>query len=253
MEPTKQNNVNSIILRPTPGSKSDLENVSDIHSWIGDQLTALAEGFGETITDERMEIYARALDDIPQDRLGIAFQRVLRELTFFPKVAELRTLAVPSSEDQKKIEANAAWDYVNEYLRKWGVDLLPLYSSGKITTPPPLDAKADYALRRIGGLRALNQVDIDKMPFMHRDFCEAYALASVAESMALPLRQQFGGEALQGSVKMLTEAKSMECHTEQSGERKDAPPVQRTDEWYAKRRADLKLQADELLAKRKRQ
>ncbi len=198
-----------------------------------------------------MEIYAGALADVPQDRLDVAFQRALRELTFFPKVAELRHFAALNSEDQKKVEANAAWDYVNEYLRKWGVDLLPDYTGGKVTTPPPLDARTDYALRRIGGLRALNQVDVDKMPYMYRDFCEAYALAPVAELLALPLRQQFGAEKLQGSVKMLTEAKAMEHHTEQSDEWNDTPPVQRSDEWYAKRRAELKRQADELLAKRK--
>jgi hypothetical protein len=210
----------------------------------------LAEAHGETLTEERVEIYARALCDIPQDRLNAAFQRALRERIFFPKVADLRNLAAPDGEDAKKVEANAAWDYVNEYLRKWGVDLLPLYASGKVTIPRPLDARTDYALRRIGGLRALNQVDMDKRPFMYRDFCEAYALAPVAELLALPLQQQFGGEKLLGDVKLLTEAKSMELHAEPTEASKDAAPVQRSDEWYAKRRADLKRQADELLVKR---
>jgi hypothetical protein len=118
------------------------------------------------MTYERMEIYARALEDIPKDRLNLAFLRALQERTFFPKVAELRALALASSDEGKKVEANAAWDYVNQYLRKWGVDLFPLYSNGKVITPPPLDARTDYALRRIGGLRALNQVDVDKVPFM---------------------------------------------------------------------------------------
>jgi hypothetical protein len=199
-----------------------------------------------------VEIYARALVDVPRDRLNVAFQRALRELTFFPKVAELRNLAVSSSDDEKNVEANAAWDYVNEYLRKWGVDLLPLYSGGKVVTPPPLNARTDYALRGIGGLRALNQVDINKLPFIRRDFCEAYALAPVAELMALPLQQQFGEDKLQGNVKQLTEAKSMEHHTEQPELQKDAPPVERSGEWYAERRAELKRQADELLAKRDR-
>jgi hypothetical protein len=236
---------------PAPSNES--ESASQVLNWIIDQLTMLAEAFGDSVTEERMVIYARDLVDIPQDRLDIAFQRARRERTFFPKIAELRALASSRSQDENKVEANAAWDYVNEYLRKWGVDHLPLYSGSKVITPPPLDARTDYALRRIGGFRALNQVEVDKMPFMHRDFCEAYALAPVAELMALPLRQQFGGEKLQGSVKMLTEAKSMECHTKQSEEWKDALPVQRTDAWYAERRADLKRQADELLAKRKGQ
>lgn len=212
----------------------------------------LAEAFGEPLTEERIEIYARALADLSKDRLNIAFQRALRERSFFPKVAELRSLAASTAEDQKKIEANAAWDYVNEYLRKWGVDLLPLYSNGKVTTAPQLDARTDYALRRIGGFQALNQVDVDKMPFMYRDFCEAYALAPVADLLALPLRQQFGGEKLMGSVKLLTEAKRMEHNTARSEVSTEASSAQRSDAWYAKRRAELKRQADEL-AKRGKQ
>ncbi len=212
----------------------------------------LAEAFGESLTEERMEIYARDLADIPLDRLGIAFQRARRERTFFPKVAELRNLAASSSEDEKKVEANAAWEYVNEYLRKWGVDLLPLFSrGGKVTAAPPLDARIDFALRRIGGLRALNQVDADKMPFMYRDFCEAYAFAPVAELMALPLQQQFGKDKLLGSVKQLTEATSIEGHTTEPAAGRGVPPAQRGDGRFAERRAELKRQAGELLAKRK--
>src|SRR5260370_15280773 len=252
MESTKPNEKSSIILKSTPGSSSDSGSASKILSWIYDQLTTLAVAFREQLIEERVEIYARALTDIPQDRLNVAFQRALRELTFFPKVAELRSLAVSSSDDEKNVEANAAWDYVNDYLRKWGVDLLPLHSGGQVITPPPLDSRTDYALRRIGGLRALNQVDIDKLPFMRRDFCEAYTLAPVAELMALSLPPQFGEDKLQGNIKQLTEAKSMEHRTQQPGLRKDAPPVQRNGEWYAERRAELKRQADELLAKRKR-
>jgi hypothetical protein len=237
----------------------------------------LAEAFGEPLTDERIEIYARSLADIPQDRLNAAFQRALREQTFFPKVAELRALAASKPDDEKKVEANAAWDYVNEYLRKWGVDRLPLFSGGgKVTTPPPLDARSDYALRRIGGLRALNQVDIDKRPFMYRDFCEAYTLAPVAELMALPLQQQFGDYKLLGNVKQLTQAKSMkQIEAEQhdmppdhldpfneepasQGQVSPAPPGdnrvadhQFADKQFADRRAELKRQAEELIAQRK--
>jgi len=170
----------------------------------------LAEAFAEPLTKERVLIYADGLQDIPQDRLKVSFQRALRELTWFPKVAELRSLAGMKSDDQRKVEADAAWNHVNEYLRKWGVDLLPLYSGGKKTTPPPLDARSEYALRRIGGLRAINLVDVEKRPFMYRDFCEAYTLAPIAELMAPSLLQQFGDQKLIGKVKELARAKDME-------------------------------------------
>jgi hypothetical protein len=234
-----------------PESSSDSETASRVLNWIIDQLTTLAEAFGEGLTEERMEIYARALADVPQDRLNVAFQRALRERTFFPKVAELRALALASSDEGKKVEANAAWDYVNQYLRKWGVDLLPLYSNGNVMTPPRLDARTDYALRRVGGLRALNQVDVDKVPFMYRDFCEAYALAPVADLLAQPLQQQFGEDKLEGSVKQLTEAKSMNREGEELNSNSKIQPLPRGNEGLVERRARLKWQADQLSAKSK--
>ena len=217
-------------------SSSGSENVSKVFSWIVDQLTMLAEGFGETLTVERTEIYAQALADIPRDRLSVAFRRALRELTYFPKVAELRNFAVSSTKDEKKVEANAAWEYVNEYLRKWGADRLPIYSGGEVTSPPPLDPRSDYALRRVGGLRALNQVDVDKMPFMYRDFCEAYALAPVAEAMALPLQEQFGEARLLGSVKQFLQDKSMDGSDREPVSSENVATAQRSDESLPQRK-----------------
>jgi len=163
----------------------------ELLSWISDQLTMLAEAFAEPLTEERMEIYVRGLADISQDQLRVSFQRVLRQLTFFPKLAELRNFAGASTDNETKVEADAAWSYINDYLRKWGADLLPVRSGGKEVAPPPLDSRIEYALRRIGGLSALNQIDVNRMPFVYRDFCEAYALAPLAEQMAPRLQQQF--------------------------------------------------------------
>ncbi len=153
----------------------------------------LAEAFAEPLTDERMEIYVRGLADISLEQLRVSFQRALRQLTWFPKLAELRNFAGASSEAESKVEADAAWKFVNDYLRRWGVDHLPIYSSGKQITAPPLAPRIEYALRRIGGIRALNQMDLSKQPFMYRDFCEAYNLAPVAEQMAPRLQLQFEG------------------------------------------------------------
>ncbi|MGB9489018.1 MAG: hypothetical protein WCA92_01010 [Terriglobales bacterium] len=169
----------------------------------------LAEAFAEPLTEERMEIYIRRLSDISQERLRLCFQRALNQLTWFPKLAELRSLAGADADSEKKIEADAAWTHVNDYLRKWGVDLLPIYSGGNKTSPPPLDPHIEYALRRIGGLHALNQMDVAKMPFMYRDFCEAYNQAPLAELMAPRLEQQFGNNKLLGTIKDLSKAKSM--------------------------------------------
>lgn len=61
--------------------------------WIVDQLTILAEAFGEALTEQRQEIYCTGLVDIPQSQLETAFRRARYELKWFPKLAELRELA----------------------------------------------------------------------------------------------------------------------------------------------------------------
>jgi hypothetical protein len=223
-----------------------------ILSWISDQLTLLAEGFGEPLTAERVEIYAGGLIDIPQDRLQVAFKRALRELTWFPKLAELRNLAGAKTADQSKVEARAAWDYVNEYLRKWGVDLLPIYSREEKITAPPLDPRIDYALRRIGGLKGLNQVDAESWPFVQRDFCEAYTLAPVAELMAPQLTQQFGDRKLLGNMRQLAEGKTMEQSAAKQEPQGAGSLSSRVADLTPERRAELKRNFDEEFAKRKK-
>ena len=200
-----------------PESSRDSEKDLAVLNWISDQLTALAEGFGESLTEERVEIYVRGLVDIPRDRLQVAFRKALYELKYFPKLAELRNLGGGAVVEQNKVQAEAAWNHVNEYLRKWGVDLIPIYSGGIKTTAPQLDARTDYALRTIGGLHRLNQVDIESWPFMQRDFCEAYARAPVAELMAPELAEQFGEHKLSGNERQLAKAKTMEQRIAKQG------------------------------------
>jgi hypothetical protein len=80
---------------------------------------------------------------------------------------------------------------------------LPIRTGGKSVAPPPLDPRAEYALRRIGGLHSLHQMDVTRMPFMYRDFCEAYTQAPLAEHLAPRLEERFGSRAASGKVKEL--------------------------------------------------
>ena len=65
----------------------------ELIDWINDQLTILAEAFGEKLTEERQDIYCGSLADLTQQPLDIAFRRARCELKWFPKIAELRELA----------------------------------------------------------------------------------------------------------------------------------------------------------------
>jgi hypothetical protein len=191
--------------------------------WIHDQLTILAEAFGEPLTQERAEIYVSGLLDVPQERLKASFRRALRELKFFPKLAELRELSGSSAEEEKRVEAQAAWEYVNEYLRKWGVEKLPVRSGGKWITAPPLEPRLEYAVRQIGGLWRLNQVTDESFHFIFRDFCEAYMLAPVAELIAPHLLEQFDVRALAGQIKKLPLGGSQERLADAEPSRAEAP------------------------------
>jgi hypothetical protein len=218
--------------------------------WIHDQLTILAEAFGEPLTLERAEIYVGGLADIPQERLKAGFRRSLYELKFFPRLAELRDLSGSSAEEEKKVEAQAAWHQVNEYLRKWGVEKLPIRSGGKWITPPPLEPRLEYAIRQIGGLWRLNQVTDETFHFMFRDFCEAYMLAPVAELMAPQLSEQFSVRELAGQVKQFPDARAMEPKI--AGGESDSKPSQPVlEELTAERKEELRQKLSEELAKRK--
>jgi hypothetical protein len=92
-ESARQNSANLITLKSTPGSSNDSGKGLELLDWINDQLTILAEAFGEQVTAERQEIYCAGLADIQQDRLQTAFRRARYELKWFPKLAELRELA----------------------------------------------------------------------------------------------------------------------------------------------------------------
>ena len=164
---------------------------SEILGWLVEQVTILAEAMGESMTPARLKIYAGGLADLNRPQLETAFARALRELKFFPKIAELRELAGAAAKDQHNVEAEAAWKFANDYLRRWGVNLMPFYSGGKRTEAPPLPPQIDYALRRIGGLRGLNQVTEENRPFMLKDFCEAYKLAPIADLLAPQLANKF--------------------------------------------------------------
>jgi hypothetical protein len=188
-------------------SRSD--NQRELQLWVVDQVTILAEAFSEELTGAKLTLYAEDLCDLPAAQLGAAFTRARRELKFFPKIAELRELAGASAKDQRTVEAEAAWHYANEYLRKWGVDRMPLFSQRKTFEAPPLPPRIDYALRRIGGLSGLNQITEQSRPFMYKDFCEAYNQVPIAATLAPELAEKFGENKLLGQVKQLADRKQM--------------------------------------------
>jgi hypothetical protein len=190
-----------------------LKHSMSLSRWIGEQLTILAEAFGEPMTPQRLKIYAEDLVDIGQERLTQGFTHARRECRFFPRIAELRELAGVKAQDQRMVEAEAAWTWANDYLRKWGVDRMCVYSGGKRLEAPAIPPRIEYALRRIGGLWGLNQITAESRPFVQKDFIEAYFQAPMAEAQAPQLDSMFGPEKLLGEVKQLAAGKPIDAPT----------------------------------------
>jgi hypothetical protein len=178
------------------------------------EINLTAQNSKSEVQKELFAEFARVFEHVSPEVIEWAFREWRMKSSYFPGVADIGKLIQErqggiGSDDEKKIEADAAWAYVNDYLRKWGVDLLPIRSGGKEILPPPLDARVEYSLRRIGGLQALNQMDVNRMPFMYRDFCEAYTQAPLAELMARRLEQQFGTNKMLTTVEDLIRLKPM--------------------------------------------
>jgi len=176
---------------------SQTETPLEKELWLVDQLTVLAEAFGECgekVSPQRLQIYAGDLADLDQRQLEIAFKRARTELKFFPKISELRELAgVPKQEQCNEAEAFSAFQSVIRHLERNGID----------AGVQSLSRRAQYAVRHCGGLAAFNNRLVDKsFPFLQRDFCEAYARAPIAEMISTQLSSSLG-------LKQLADRKSM--------------------------------------------
>ena len=170
-------------------------------------------------------MYAQDLSELARPQLEIAFGRARRELKFFPKISELLELAGAKPEDARKVEADAAWNHALNYLRKWGVDRMPVYSGGKRIDAPTLPPRIEFALRRVGGLWGLNQITSESRPFVQKDFTEAYQQAPIAESLAPQLGSMFGDKKLLGQVKQLMSGAKMDATAGTAGRASKLPPL----------------------------
>jgi len=146
--------------------------------WLGEQITILAEIFGEFMTPARLKGYVANLADLPIEQLKTAFRRAAKECKFFPKIAELRELAGADPEEQKEAEAHHAWDVLLNYVDTWiHPDPEGCYGpeQGCRSAPPPtLEQRILDCARRLGGWRRLKTASEDDVPFLKKDFLEEY-------------------------------------------------------------------------------
>ncbi len=100
-------------------------------------LAVLAETFNETVSDLRADGYMMGLNDLTIDQVESAARLALKESKFFPRPAELRELAVGSSDDR----AELSWlELVAEVRRV-----------GSYQLPSRLSAETLYAAEKVWG------------------------------------------------------------------------------------------------------
>jgi predicted nucleotidyltransferase component of viral defense system len=175
---TEQNSVKLQISLPT-------NKPSALLGWLTDQVTILAEAFAEPMTAARLKVYAGDLADLERSQLEVAFYRARRELTFFPKIAELRKLAGAGQEEQQDAEARKAWDLLTRFVTKYvSNDVHGNYGPEHGWYPksfPKLSERILDCVRRTGGWKVYACMDVDDMPFIQKRFFEEYAAWTAVE------------------------------------------------------------------------
>ena len=158
-----------------------------------------------------MEEWAAIAEEVGFETLAAAVRDVMRNDTeWFPSVKAIRERAGLKEAQMVAVEAGEAWDFVQRHLREWGSDGMPQWCRGGVMREPPaLPRRIDYAVRQLGGLWAINQVTNASLPFMRKDFIEAYKMAPVAEQMQPQLRASLQGKKLASDLKQLAPAKAI--------------------------------------------
>ena len=111
-------------------------------------MIGVGEVYGEPVSDARMELYYRALEDLSLDEIRAAANAHVRGSRFFPKPAELREAIDGSAEDR----AELAWTSVVALVRRYGYPGV----DGRGTAPEfPDEATRRAAMELYGGWRSL--------------------------------------------------------------------------------------------------
>lgn len=89
---------------------------NDDRAAFAELLLAIGETYGEPVSEARLEIYFRALSDIPFDAISRAADAHVRGSKFFPRPAELREAFEGNAEDR----AEMAWGALLRLVRCYG-------------------------------------------------------------------------------------------------------------------------------------
>lgn len=132
--------------------------------------------YGQEVSTAQMKIYLLALEgEMNTDELNAACTRALKVCKFFPKPAEILDQITAREKDGNQLEGERAWVALQEFIREWGTDLMPLCSGGRMIGPPPLDDATAYAVRQCGGYSYVSRPPEESAHWVRKNFLEHYS------------------------------------------------------------------------------
>lgn len=206
----------------------------------------------ESEADAHMGEWGVIVDQVGIDALERAVMEVVRnDSDFFPALSKIRHRAGMNADECVQVEGSAAWEFVRKYVRHhWTPDLGACSFLGK--PAPKIPPRTEYALRQIGGLKALFYMEQSAEPFKRRDFLEAYRMAPVEERMRPQLESQFAPKELSAGMKQLMSGKAMNIEPKPAPVPVPAKAVAKmpeaplSAEQWEQRQAELRKQVDQL-------
>jgi hypothetical protein len=147
----------------------------------------MAEVFREPLTAECMAMYVESLADVSDDQIRVSIGRVVRELKWFPKPAEIRELAGANPAKQDDAEARKAWDILIAFIRKYvGNDVYGNYGPEHGWYPtdhPQLSDRILDTVRRTGGWKVYARMTHEDFPFIQKRFMGEFESWSAVEQI----------------------------------------------------------------------
>jgi hypothetical protein len=175
-ESKEQNRSSAILRASSPGETSGSE-------WLLKRMGRTLQFYLMTSLDQAgidhfIDEWALILAEVGEARFDEALAEHIRESCFFPTVAELRDRARMRKVDMDAVEALDQWVKLKRF-----IDVNYYEDLGGLHHEEKLSSRTRYALRAVGGARAINFMDLESEPFKRKDFLEAYRLAPIHEQM----------------------------------------------------------------------